>query len=135
MRHPHGIRLYLSHRWRYSQEYKGLVGMLDRDPDFLWCNYSVCEETPFLTTSPRKLEEGLRDQIKRAHVVLVVGAMDVPHSEPMLTEIEFALEFKKPLIWVIPRGAQRLPGFVDDVADKVVGWSTRSIVDAVERFA
>lgn len=135
MRHRHGTRLYISHRWRYGAEYTRLVKMLDRDTDFLWCNYSVCQETPFLTKSPRRLKEALRNQIKRAQVVLVMGAMEIYHSATMQAEIEFAMEFDKPLIWVVPRGADRLPQPLWEVTNDVVRWSTRSIVGAIERLA
>jgi hypothetical protein len=134
MRHCHGHRLYISHRWNYSPQYRRLVNLLDKDPYFAWCNYSVCELRPFPSLSNRQLEAALCDQIKRAQVVLIAGGMETHNSKWMKKEIAFARE-RKPVIWIRPRGASLLPAFRREVADAEVGWSTSSIVEAVECFS
>ena len=40
--------LFISHAWKYNEDYYRLVDMLNNAPNFKWRNYSVPEHDPVL---------------------------------------------------------------------------------------
>ena len=41
--------LFISHSWAYSDAYNGLIDLLDKDPAFVYTNYSVPKDDPIHT--------------------------------------------------------------------------------------
>lgn len=129
-------RLFISHCWKYDDQYRSLVALLDRAPDFSWSNYSVPEDNSFDTTSARRLREGLREQIRQSQTVIVLAGMYVNHRRWIQTELSIAVRnFGKPVLGIRPRGQVRVPRIIDDTADRMVGWNTTSIVRAIREIA
>jgi hypothetical protein len=132
--------LFISHAWDYKDEYERLVNLLNTDISFLWDNLSVPEGNPlsaliFLPKSYRYLVYQLDEKISKADCVLVLAGMYVAHRGWIQSEIEAAKAFRKPIIAVEPRGKERFPDAVMNVADESVGWNTASVISAIRRNA
>lgn len=127
--------LFISHAWTRKPEYIRLVNMLDAAPRFQWRNYSVPVADPLHANSRRALERELDDQIRPTQAVLIISGMYVNLRDWIQYEIDKAVEWEKPIIGIIPRGNERLPREVTDVAAEMVGWNTNSIVSAIRRHA
>jgi hypothetical protein len=127
----HGI--FISHAWDYDH-YSRIENMLDEAEDFEYRNYSVPKHDPKHARTDRELEEALYNQIRPASVVIILAGMYANYRKWIQKEIDIAVEMGKPIIAVAPRGSQRMPQAVQEVADEIVGWNTASIVDAIRRL-
>ena len=134
MPHLHLYRLFISHAWRYSDGYKRLNDFLKAAPNFVYSNYSVPESKAFTGMTRLQLEEQLRNQIRPAQTVVILGGMYVAHSDWIQFEIDFAKALNKPILGIQPWGAQRMPTSVTLAATEIVGWNTNSIVEAIRRI-
>ena len=104
--------LFISHAWSYNEEYKRMVDFLRDAPNFKWRNYSVPEHDPLPNS---KLKERLYNQIKPVNAVIILSGMYVAYSDWIQTEIDIAIDYKKPIIGVRPWGQERTPQEVQDV--------------------
>ncbi len=129
-------RLFISHAWQYNKDYYNLEKMLNAAENFSWDNYSVPEHNPKDANNERALKEALRNQITPTNCVLIISGMYVKYRKWIQYEIDLATEgFKKPkpIIGIRPRGSERIPKEVSEIANEMVGWSTSSIVNAIRR--
>ncbi len=131
--------IFISHAWRYADEYYRLKNLLDAATYFKYRNYSVPEHDPVVEPggiiAQARLEGLLDAQIRPVQCVLVIAGMYAAHRFWMDKEIGFAQSYNKPIIGVIPWGQERIPQSVQFAAHEMVGWNTDSIVDAIRRRA
>ncbi len=122
--------VFISHAWDYDADYYRLERMLNKPKRFKWRNCSVPQHNPLDANNDAQLEKALRDQIRPANVVVIISGMYVNHRKWIQKEIDIALEMNKPIIGIAPRGAQRTPSEVQNIAP-MVGWKTSKIVDTI----
>jgi hypothetical protein len=131
--------IFISHAWRYSDDYNRLVKLLNEAPRFDWRNYSDPKHDPVIDPNTdvgrRKMKKELDEQIRPVNCVIVISGMYVAYRYWIQTEIDIAIDYKKPIIGVRPWGQERTPQEVQDVADEMVGWNTDSIVSAIRRHS
>jgi len=131
--------IFISHAWRYSDDYNRLVKLLNEAPNFQWKNYSDPRHDPVVDpndeVSREKLIRELGGQIRPTNCVIVISGMYVDYRYWIQKEIDIAKYYKKPIIGVKPWGQERTPHEVQDVAVEMVGWNTESIVSAIRRHA
>jgi hypothetical protein len=132
---PKKQRIFISHAWEYGDDYRRMEKMLDEASDFDYADYSVPEHDPLHTKTKKELIDALYNQIRPTNVVIVLAGMYVPYREWIQKEIDIALELGKPIIGVVPWGSTKVPRAIQDVADEIVGWNTRSITDAIRRVS
>lgn len=129
--------LFLSHAWRYNDDYYRLEKMLKEAPLFKWRNYSVPVHDPLIdpntTVGKAKLTELLDRQVRPVNCVIILGGMYAAYSEWILKEIKLAQSYNKPIIGVYPWGQVNMPKVVQDAADELVNWQTSSIIAAIRR--
>lgn len=124
-------RIFISHAWDYRDEYDRLCNLLNGVSYFSWTDYSVPSHDP-LTGA---LTQQFYDRIRLTNIVLVLSGMYANYSSWMQRELRIAKNMKKPVLAVIPQGAQRVPNDIQNLADELVGWNTDSIVSAIRRLA
>lgn len=122
--------VFISHAWDYDADYYRLERMLNKAKRFKWRNCSVPQHDPLDANNDARLEKALRDQIRPANVVVIISGMYVNHRKWIQKEIDIALEMNKPIIGIVPRGAQRTPSEVQDIAS-MVDMKRSEIVDAI----
>lgn len=123
--------VFISHAWRYSDDYYRIVDFLNKATNFRWRNYSVPKHNP----KDGNLEDALKKQIRPVNVVIILAGMYTNHSDWIEFEMDFSDLIGKPMIGVKPWGAQRVPREVQDRVKEMVGWNTSSIVSAIRRHA
>ena len=126
-------RLFISHAWRYSDGYARVKTFLDAALNFSHVDYSVPESKAFVGMTRTQLQEQLRNQIRPVQCVLIVSGMYVAHSDWIQFEIDFANALGKPILGIVPWGAERTPLAVSSAAREMVAWQTSSIVAAIRR--
>ena len=125
-------RLFISHSWNASDEYERMVDLLDDANYFEYRNYSVPEEDAIDADTDEELEEALRErQIKPASVVVVLAGLYSSYSDWIGREIRIAEDEDKPILGVEPWGSDSTSNYVERHADRMVGWNTDSIVEAI----
>ncbi len=125
-------KLFISHAWGHNEDYYRLVEFLKAAPYFKWRNLSVPEHDPLVTD---RLQYELRNQMRDAHVFLILSGMYVAHSDWIEFEIDFARRIGRPIIGIRPWGNERVPAAVQNAATEIVGWHTESIVRAIREHA
>jgi MTH538 TIR-like domain (DUF1863) len=129
-------KLFISHAWDYDDEYRGLEKLLNQAPGFQWQNLSVPSHNRIHTeTTSQGLRAALEAYVRQADCVLICSGMYCAHREWIQAEIELAQVHGKPVIGVEPWGQERIPNEVRDAANKMVGWNTTSIVNAITELA
>ena len=129
---------FVSHAWRYGGDYERMVDLLNDAPSFSWRNLSVPRANRFETSTDAELAEELRDQMRTAHVVLILGGVYVSHSKWIQKEIDLARGYwttAKPIVGVRPWGSTNLPAAVTASAETIVGWNTSSVVQAIRAYS
>lgn len=132
-------RIFISHAWRYDDDYNRLVKLLRDASLFQFANYSVPQHDPVIDPSKpsgrAKLLLALDGQIAPVHCVLVLSGMYAAYSDWINDEINLADRRGKPIVGIIPWGQQRTPMAIQQAAKEMVGWRTASIVAAIRKHA
>jgi hypothetical protein len=131
MPHLHNYRLFISHAWRDSVRYNRAVTFLNDAPNFSWSNYSVPESQAFERMSIADLKEELRGQIRPVQCGVILAGMYIAHSDWIQFEIDLANSLGKPILGIVPWGAERTPMAVRSVAKKMANWNSASIVTGI----
>jgi len=126
-------RIFVSHAWKYNEDYHRLIKNLEAALNFKFANYSVPEHDP--VDASNDLNEELRQQIRPVQVVIILGGMYVAYSEWIQFEIDFASSLGKPILGIRPWGAKLMPEAVQTAAHQIVGWNTPTIVKAIRHLA
>ena len=128
----------ISHSWKYTDAYEKLIQLLDNAEDFTYCDYSVPEDDPIKgAKTDKQLEAAIKEQMAHASVVLILAGVYSSYSKWINKEIniaESAFSSPKPIIAIQPWAAERTSAVVKSAADKIVGWNTKSIVNAIEEL-
>jgi hypothetical protein len=131
--------LFISHAWKYNEDYHRLIKILQNASNFTFRNYSVPEHDPLIDPNTKvgrgKLEDLIDNQIRPVHCVLILSGMYASHSDWVLREIELGKAYKKPIIGIVPRGQERIPVKVQEAALDMVYWNTDSIVSAIRNYS
>ena len=126
-------RIFISHAWKYGDEYSRIVSMLDN------ASYFSPQEKPLQLSSvcatDAEIGRAITAKIKNAQVVLVIGGMYNLYHKWMQYEADEALRMGKPIIAIMPRGGVYMPVELQAKATTQVGWSSVSIVNAIRALA
>ena len=127
--------IFISHSWSYSDQYQGLVRLLNNAPYFSYSNYSVPKDDPIHNTSNTyELKKAIRNQMQYASCIIILTGVYSTYSKWINIEIELAKEMGKRIIAVEPWGASRTSDIVKKSADEIVAWNSSSIVSAIKRY-
>lgn len=130
--------LFISHSWKYSNDYERLENLLRDYPYFVFKNYSVPKKDPldiYGTNYERKLREVITNQMRSCSCFVVIAGLYASYSDSIDMEIDIAIELGKPIIAVQPWGSSATSQRAKNVADRVVGWNTSSVVQAIRELA
>lgn len=130
--------IFISHSWAYPDAYEGLIELLDKDPNFSYSDYSVPKNDPIHNAGTSKeLYNAIKAQVSKASVVIIMAGVYSTYSKWINKEIEIAqTEFliPKPIIAVEPWASEKTSIKVKDAADKIVGWNSSSIINAIKEL-
>ena len=133
--------IFISHAWKYGENYYQLEHMLNSASNFTYYNYSAPEDKPLHNLDStdvetvRQIKSAIDRKISACSCILIISGMYYNHRRWMQYEIETAQRMNKPIIAIKPRGAQIMPQEIMQVADKIVNWYTDSIVAAIREFS
>lgn len=129
-------KLFISHSWKYDEDYRRIIDFLNKANYFRYSNFSRPFDNPLdcFRHTNNELTQRLEQQIAPTQVVLVVSGMYVAYSKWIQKEIDIARYYNKPIIGIKPWGNINTPMAVSSVANEIVGWQTDSIIEAIRRY-
>ena len=129
-----GINIFISHAWDYNTDYYTLENWLDESLE--WRNMSIPKHDAKEAKNDSELEQMIRNNIKNSSIFLVIGGMYVVQSNRkwISKEIEIAKKYGKYMIVIKPRGNQNMPKILQEEANEIVGWSSKSIINAIKDY-
>lgn len=127
--------IFISHSWAYIDDLNSLKRLLENRGYFNVQFEEATPDVPINSDNAYYIRQRLKQKISNSDVVLGIAGIYASHSEWMAWELDKALELGKPIIGVVPRGAERVSTVVSSRANEVVRWNTDSIVDAIRRWA
>ena len=130
--------LFISHSWTYETQYDNLVNLLNQASYFEYHNRSIPKNDPVHSSTDKELSEAIRNHMMSCGIVLVLAGVYANYSKWIDKEIKIAqtgFSSPKPILAIEPYGSERTSQKVKDNADKIVGWSTNSIVSAIKELA
>lgn len=138
MPYLYDYRLFISHAWKYGDNYKRLTQLLDDANYFSYINYSAPKEKPLFPAGTPKTSSQIRDlisnKIRPSQITIVISGMYAAYSDWMQYEIDESIRMGKPILGIYPWGRVNAPSYVTNNADEMVRWNTDSIVSAIRRL-
>jgi len=128
------VRIFVTHAWENSDDYLRVFEYLESQRNFFYRNYSTPDRRP--QGDREALRENLRQQITPAAAIIALSSLYQAHQDLLTFQLRYAQASHKPVILLKPFGAaQELPKALLDLADEVVEWDERALVDAIRRQA
>ena len=132
--------LFITHAWRYHDDWTRLGDLLDRTPDLSWRNFSVPWYDPAVDpnteTGTRFVRKWLESQISPVAAVIFLGGVYAAKSARrwLELEVEMARRRSKPVIALPMFGEVQFPSDARALVDDVVAWDGREVIAAVDRL-
>jgi hypothetical protein len=128
------LRLFITHAWETSDDYLRVFEYLESARNFFYRNFSTPEQRP--SGDKEALREDLRRQISPVEAVIALSSLFDTHRELLTFELLYAQASHKSVILMKPFGARKdVPKAILDLANEVVEWDERALVDAIRRQA
>jgi hypothetical protein len=128
------VRIFVSHVWQTSEDYHRVFEYLESSHNFYYVNCSQPEQFP--AGGPEAMRTSARQQIEAAEVVVIPAALWMREREWVNFHLKTAKELDKPVIVLEAFGVkQKMPTQLETLADEIVEWNERTLVDAIKRQA
>ena len=128
------VRLFVCHVWVEDEDYHRIFEYVESSHNFYYRNTSTPDARP--SGDKEVLRESLRKQIVEAEVVIVPAALYRRNMDWVEFQMHCAKAFDKPLIVLEPfGGTDTIAPAVQELADDVVPWDQRQLIDAIKRQA
>jgi hypothetical protein len=128
------IRLFVCHVWVEDEDYHRIFEYVESSPNFFYRNTSTPDVRP--AGDKEALRESLRKQIVEAEVMILPAALYRRNMDWVEFQMHCAKAYDKPIIVLEPFGStDTIAPAVQELADDVVPWDQRQLVDAIKREA
>ncbi|WP_126992226.1 TIR domain-containing protein [Thermosipho globiformans] len=127
--------LFISHAWDYKEDYYNLREKLNNYPYFEWRDYSVPFHDPIESINAQTIKSKIREKIRQSSVFIVFAAMYSKYSDWIEWEVKVAEQYEKPILAIKPWSQEKVPVFIQEKANKIVGWNIDNIVSAIRELA
>ena len=129
------IRVFVTHVWQYHDDYLRVFEYLESSRNFFYRNYSTPDKAPG-GNDKEALREDLRRQIAPVEVVIALSSLYGEHRELFTFQLLYAQANHKPVILLKRFGSQAgAEKAILDLANEVVDWDERALIDAIRRQA
>jgi hypothetical protein len=134
MSQDHPIRLFVTHVWEVSEDYLRVFEYLESANNFFYKNFSTPERSP--AGDKEVLKEDLRRQIAPIECMIALPDPYEKNQDLLTFQLLYAQASHKPVVLMKRFGsAAAVPKPLADLANEVVDWDERALVDAVRRQA
>lgn len=128
------IRIFVTHAWSESDEYLRVFEYLEAPGTFYYANTS--QPRSRRATDRESEREELRRQIAPCEALIALGSVYRTAPELLTFQLHFAKSADRPVIAMESFGStEPIPKAIRDLADEVVPWNERELIDALRRQA
>ena len=128
------VRLFVTHAWEHGDDYLRVFEYLESARNFFYRNYSAPDKRPGGDREAQK--EELRRQIAPVEAVIAVASLYDKEPDLFLFQLLYAQANSKAVVLLKHFGsAKPLPKDIMDLANEVLDWDERALVDAIRRQA
>lgn len=128
------VRLFVTHTWENSDDYLRVFEYLESARNFFYRNYSTPDHRPGPDREVQR--ESLRQQISQVEVVIGLTSLYETNQDLLTFQLLYAQASNKPVVVMKPFGSQKpIPKPIADLANEIVDWDERALVDALRRQA
>jgi hypothetical protein len=124
-------RIFISHSWRYDKDYWSLIKKFETY-NFDYYNHSIPQEKAIDEVARQKIENAIRNKILYCSNVLVLGG-SYANNYWIKKEVEIAKQLNKKVIAIRPWNGNSIPKYLDDAADRVVGFNAKTIIEEIKK--
>ena len=128
------VRIFITHFWENTDDYLRVFEYLESSRNFFYRNFSAPDRIP--SGDKEALREELRRQITPVEAVIGLSSLYDQNQDLFTFQLLYAQASQKPVILLKPFGSQKpVPKAITDLADEIVDWDERALVDALKRQA
>ena len=133
--------IFITHAWRYHDDWMRLSNLLDAEKSIKWRNFSVPWYDPALDPNTdlgaRTIRSWIDGQIRPViGTVLLDGVYAVKSTRRWLEmEVELSRSHNKPVVVIPAHGATSVSPETLALADAEVGWDALQVVGTLEKLA
>ena len=128
------IRLFVTHAWEPVDDYLRVFEYLESARNFFYRNFSAPDKRP--GGDKEAAREELRRQIAPVEAVIALASLYDGNQDIVTFQLLFAKASDKAVVLLKPFGSQKpVPKALADLADEIVDWDERALVDAIRRQA
>ena len=128
------VRLFVTHAWEHSDDYLRVFEYLESARNFFYKNFSTPDRRP--TGDKEALREDLRRQISPVEAVVALSSLHAVQPDLLTFQMLYAQANHIPVVLMKPFGGSgAAPKAILDLAEEVVDWDERALVDALRRQA
>jgi len=130
--------LFITHAWRYHQDWTKICELLDNTPGLAWRNFSLPWHDPAMNPNSAVggafIRNFLDTQIIPVHgVIFLAGVYAIKSAQGWLDlEIELARKHNKPIIAIPALGETVVPHEISSLCDMSVGWHPEAVIAALD---
>jgi hypothetical protein len=128
------VRLFVTHIWENADDYLRVFEYLESARNFFYRNFSTPDHPP--GGDREALRENLRLQIAPVEVVIGLTSLFEKNQDLLTFQLLYAQASHKPVVVMKPFGSHKpIPKAIADLANEIVDWDERALVDALRRQA
>jgi hypothetical protein len=128
------VRVFVTHAWENSDDYLRVFEYLESARNFFYRNYSTPDKRP--SGDREALREDLRRQIAPVEAVIALSSLYEKDKDLLTFQMLYAQANHKPVVLMKPFGTgHEVPKDILDLADEVLEWDERALVDGLRRQA
>jgi len=139
MKKPKCYDIFLTHAWRFHDDWTKFSELLDKTPGVVWRNFSLPWHDPAMNANTeiggRFIRDFLETQIIPVHaVVLLAGVHSIASARRWFDmEVEMARKHNKPLIGIPVIGETSVPDEVANLCDACCDWDAMKLLDKIDQ--
>jgi hypothetical protein len=132
--------IFLTHAWRFHDDWTKFSELMDNTPEIVWRNFSLPWHDPAMNANTevggRFIRDFLESQIIPVHaVVLLTGVYAINSARRWFDlEVEMARKHNKPLIGIPAFGATTVPDEVSSVCDACCEWDAKKLLATIDQI-
>jgi len=131
--------IFLTHAWRFHDDWSKFSELMDNTPGIVWRNFSLPWHDPAMHANTevggRFIRNFLESQIIPVHsVILLTGVYAINSARRWFDmEVEMARKHNKPLIGIPAIGEKVIPDEVKNLCDACCEWDAKQLLATIDQ--
>jgi len=123
-------RIFVSHSWKYNKDYNSLIRGFEKQ-GFNYYNHSIPVDKAEDLKNEKEIENKIKNQLLYSRCLLVLGGA-YSNKYWIKKEVEIAKSLGKKVIAVRPWNSNKIPKYLEESADEVIGFNSKAIIEKIK---